>query len=46
MTKLFSIFALVITFGIAGATLSACTNTWHGAGQDVENVGEEMQGER
>lgn len=24
-------------------SVSACGNTWHGAGQDVENVGEEMQ---
>lgn len=43
MTKLFSVFALVLTLGIASAGLSACTNTWQGAGQDVENMGEEMQ---
>lgn len=23
--------------------LGACTNTYHGAGKDIENVGEEMQ---
>lgn len=30
--------AIVTTLG-----LSACHNTWHGAGQDVERVGEKMQ---
>lgn len=36
---------LVLGLAILGAvsTLSACTNTWDGAGQDVENMGEEMQ---
>jgi predicted small secreted protein len=24
-------------------TVSACENTWHGAGKDVENAGETMQ---
>ena len=23
--------------------MSACENTWHGAGKDVENAGESMQ---
>jgi predicted small secreted protein len=27
-------------------TLSACANTWHGAGQDIERMGEKMQGRR
>lgn len=28
---------------ISALSLSACANTWHGAGQDVENVGENIQ---
>lgn len=37
--KLFVLtLALVTTLG-----LSACHNTWHGAGEDVENMGENMQ---
>lgn len=28
---------------ISAFGLSACSNTWHGAGQDVERVGEDMQ---
>lgn len=37
--KLFMMtLALVSVIG-----LSACHNTWHGAGQDVERVGEKMQ---
>lgn len=43
MSKAFAIFALIATFGIAAATLGACSNTWEGAGKDVENIGQEMQ---
>lgn len=32
--------ALIVVLAL---TMAACTNTWHGAGQDVENMGEEMQ---
>ncbi len=28
---------------LTALAVSACTNTWHGAGEDVENVGEKMQ---
>ena len=28
---------------LSAAALSACDNTWHGAGKDVENMGERMQ---
>ena len=35
------LFALLLVVG--GFGLSACTNTYHGAGKDVENAGEEMQ---
>jgi len=35
---------LILTLAaIATLGLTACGNTWHGAGQDVENMGEEMQ---
>lgn len=35
---------LTVTLALAMMTgLSACGNTWHGAGQDVENIGKEMQ---
>ena len=37
------IFTLVLTVAAGSAALTACSNTWDGAGQDVENVGEEMQ---
>ena len=43
MTRYFQIFVLALTLGGATVALSACENTWRGAGQDVENVGEEMQ---
>lgn len=38
--KRFLILALLLT--MSAATLSACANTFHGAGRDVENVGEKM----
>lgn len=28
---------------IGALVLAGCTNTWHGAGQDIENVGDKMQ---
>lgn len=36
----------VLTLGllaIAGFTVSACNNTMHGAGRDIENAGEAVQ---
>ena len=41
--KAFKILVLALTIASSAVALSACSNTWHGAGQDVENVGEEMQ---
>ncbi len=41
--KFFKLFILMLTVSAGAAGLSACENTWEGAGQDVENVGEEMQ---
>ena len=43
MKKSMNILLLALTLTTATVALSACSNTWHGAGQDVENVGEEMQ---
>lgn len=37
--KLF-ILALAL---ISAIGVSACQNTWHGAGEDVEHMGEKMQ---
>ena len=39
--KKFLMLALTAVIGLGA--LSACTNTWHGAGEDVENMGEKMQ---
>lgn len=36
------LFVLTLAI-IATLGLSACHNTWHGAGQDVERMGETMQ---
>lgn len=33
------IFALVLSV----LALSACSNTWHGAGEDIERLGQKMQ---
>jgi predicted small secreted protein len=41
--KFFKILILMLTISAGTVGLSACENTWEGAGQDVENVGEEMQ---
>lgn len=30
-------------FAVIALTTAACENTWHGAGRDVENMGEGMQ---
>jgi predicted small secreted protein len=43
MKKSLNIFVLALTIAAGTVGLTACSNTWHGAGQDVENVGEEMQ---
>ena len=37
-----TLLALTALF-IATASLSACHNTWQGAGEDVEQMGEKMQ---
>ena len=36
---------MTLTLGLllAATALSGCQNTWHGAGEDVENMGERMQ---
>lgn len=41
--KTLKILTLLLTVSAATVALSACSNTWDGAGKDVENVGEEMQ---
>jgi predicted small secreted protein len=43
MKKLFNVFLLTLTIAARTVGLSACSNTWDGAGRDVENIGEEMQ---
>ena len=43
MNTTFKTLILALTIFTGAVSLSACTNTWDGAGQDVENVGEEMQ---
>lgn len=30
-------------FAVMALSAAACENTWHGAGRDVENMGEGMQ---
>ena len=39
--KRFLILALSMT--VAASALTACQNTWRGAGEDVETMGEKMQ---
>lgn len=39
--KRFLILALMLT--ISAGALTACQNAWHGAGEDMENLGEKMQ---
>ena len=41
--KLFKILTLALVIAAGTTALSACTNTWDGAGEDVEHIGEEMQ---
>ncbi len=43
MTTTFKTLVLALTIMTGAVALSACTNTWDGAGRDVENIGEEMQ---
>lgn len=37
-----TVCALVL-LAFAGASVSACSNTFHGAGRDIENAGEAVQ---
>lgn len=39
----YSILTAVTLCVFATMVLSACENTWHGAGRDVEEVGDSMQ---
>lgn len=41
--KTLKILTLLLAITAGASTLTACTNTWDGAGRDVENIGEEMQ---
>ncbi len=41
MTK--NVKLALIALALCSVTLTACENTWRGAGRDVENAGEEMQ---
>jgi predicted small secreted protein len=34
---------LVLSFFLVAASLSACANTFHGAGQDMEKAGKNIQ---
>ncbi|MGQ0527864.1 MAG: entericidin A/B family lipoprotein [Alphaproteobacteria bacterium] len=36
-------YTLVLALLLGTFALSACENTWHGAGKDVENTGDAMQ---
>jgi predicted small secreted protein len=33
----------LIALALTSVTLTACENTWRGAGRDIENAGEDMQ---
>ncbi len=35
--------ALLSAMMLSVLSVSACQNTWHGAGEDVEHMGEKMQ---
>lgn len=37
------ILMLALALTVSLGALTACENTWHGAGADVENMGEKMQ---
>ena len=37
------LFIAIMALFMMGATVSACTNTVHGAGQDIERAGENIQ---
>jgi predicted small secreted protein len=41
--KVLKMFVLALTVAAGAASVTACSNTWDGAGKDVENIGEEMQ---
>ncbi len=41
--KILKILTLVLTVAAGTASLTACGNTLHGAGQDIEHAGEEVQ---
>jgi predicted small secreted protein len=36
-------YSVLIAALVSTVALSACENTWRGAGRDVENAGESMQ---
>lgn len=36
-------FVILLSLGIATLSLSACANTFNGAGKDMENMGRTMQ---
>lgn len=36
-------FTSLALIALVGLTLSACANTWAGAGQDTQNVGREIE---
>lgn len=40
MKKLWIVMLAVV---LGTSALAGCQNTWHGAGEDVENMGEKMQ---
>lgn len=37
------ILMLALLAAVSLGGLTACQNAWHGAGEDVENMGEKMQ---
>lgn len=45
MNEKLKLAILITGFAAAALAMTACENTWHGAGRDVENIGEDMQGQ-
>lgn len=43
MKATFNTLVLTLVLATGAVALSACENTWHGAGQDIEQAGEKMQ---
>lgn len=43
MNTSFSRITVLTLLLLASVSLGACTNTMHGAGQDIERAGEEVQ---